>query len=356
MNTFGKNFRLTTFGESHGPAMGGVVDGMPSGVRFDMEFIQSMIDRRRTGRDQLTSQRRETDIAEILSGVSRDGLTLGTPIGFIFRNTDARSSDYSEVETHFRPNHADYAYEQRYGIRDPRGGGRASARETVCRVMGGAIAMLWLREIIPGLTIEAKVTAIGEKGYPDVLRHLAEAGGEASLPHDDTIEEQMRDVVANAKERLDSVGGIVTCLVKGIPPGLGNPVFDKLSARLADAMMSINAAKGFEFGLGAEASASCGAEILDLFSPDFRPFVTTTNFSGGAQGGISNGMPVFFSVHFKPTPTISRPLPMPDAEGKLSEIAVKGRHDPCVAMRAPVIVEAMAVMTIADLLLGRIGN
>ncbi|MDE5773288.1 MAG: chorismate synthase [Muribaculaceae bacterium] len=353
MNTFGTNFRLTTYGESHGAALGGIVDGMPPGVKLDMQSIQSMLDRRRTGRDTLTSQRREEDVPEILSGITGDGVTLGTPIGFIFRNKDARSGDYREVEHRYRPNHADYCYEQRYGLRDARGGGRSSARETVCRVMGGALAMQALHSRYPALTIEARVTSVGGVGYDDVLRLLSENATDTRLPYDEKLEEDMRQAVAATRDRHDSVGGVVTCLVKGLPAGVGNPVFGKLHAVLAAAMMSINAAKGFEYGLGCELAASHGSEVLDMFNPGFVPTLTSTNYSGGIQGGISNGMPIFFSVYFKPTPTISRPLEMPDEDGNLSELCVKGRHDPCVALRAPVIVESMAALTLADLTLIR---
>lgn len=351
MNTFGTKFRLTTFGESHGVALGGIVDGMPPRIRLNMDEIQRMIDRRRTGRDILTSQRKESDIPEILSGVNAEGVTLGTPIGFIFRNTDARSGDYNVLEHHFRPNHADYAYMKRYGIRDARGGGRSSARETVSRVMGGALALQALHSVYPDLVIDAKVTAAGRAGYDDVLRKLSESGADASLPEEECVEAAIRSEVEDARENQDSTGGAVTCLVKGLPAGLGTPVFGKLHSLFAGAMLSINAAKGFEYGLGREMSRCRGSEVTDMFMPEFYPSVTATNFSGGIQGGISTGMPVFFSVYFKPTPTISRPLMMPDEEGRLSEITVNGRHDPCVALRAPVIVEAMTALVLADLIL-----
>ncbi len=351
MNTFGTKFRLTTFGESHGVALGGIVDGMPPRIHLDMEEIQCMIDRRRTGRDLLTSQRKESDVPEILSGVNSDGVTLGTPIGFIFRNTDARSGDYSELEHRFRPNHADYAYMQRYGIRDARGGGRSSARETVSRVMGGALALQALHSVCPDLVIEAKVTAAGRAGYDDVMLKLSESGADACLPDDENVEAAIRAEVEAARADQDSVGGAVTCLIKGLPAGLGTPVFGKLQSLLAGAMLSINAAKGFEYGLGMEMSRCRGSEVTDMFMPGFTPAVTATNYSGGIQGGITNGMPVFFSVYFKPTPTISRPLMMPDESGRLSEITAKGRHDPCVALRAPVIIEAMTALVLADLIL-----
>lgn len=355
MNTTGNILRLTTFGESHGPAMGGVLDGMPGGLHLDMEQVRAMIARRRTGCDPLTSQRREADEPEILSGLSRDGVTLGTPIGFIFRNTDVRSGDYTDVENHYRPNHADFAYDARYGLREPRGGGRASARETLCRVTGGAMAVQLLQRMVPGIEIRATVTAIGNAGYQDLPGRLAAAGVAAALPHDDAVESAMRDCVAQAREDSDSVGGTVTCLIKGLHAGVGNPIYDKLSARLAEAMAGINAVKGIEFGIGIEAARHRGTEVLDLFNENFRPSVCSSNFSGGIQGGISNGMPIFFSVHFKPTPTIPRSLPMPDEDGIISDICVKGRHDPCVALRAPVIVEAMTALTIGDLVLGLYG-
>lgn len=349
MNTTGNNFRLTTFGESHGSAVGGIVDGMPPMVRLDMDRIMAMIDRRRTGRDPLTSARREADVPEILSGVTPDGVTLGTPIGFIFRNSDARSADYGDLKERYRPNHADYTYDCRYGIRDYRGGGRASARETVSRVMGGALAMEWLRGF--GITIEAKVTRVGTVGYDDIAATMSRAGCGAQLPDDDAVETAMRDCVDRARRDLDSVGGAVTCLVRNLPAGIGAPVFGKLHATLAAGIMSINAAKGFEYGIGSKCSSLRGSEMLDLFNPGFSPAPVSTNYSGGVQGGISNGMPLFFTVSFKPTPTISRPVEMPDAGGELKEVAATGRHDPCVALRAPVIVEAMTALAVADALL-----
>lgn len=349
MNTLGNKLRLTTFGESHGIAMGGILDGMPPGVKLDMEAVQAMIDRRRTGRMALTSQRKETDIPEILSGVSAEGLTLGTPIGFIFRNTDARSGDYGEIEKRFRPNHADATYQLKYGIRDPRGGGRASARETINWVMGGALAMQWLQT--KGVTIHAKVTQVGTAGYDDPFHAMEEDASCACLPEDSEIEASMLVEVEKAKFAQDSVGGRVSCVITGLPAGLGNPVFGKLQSRLAQAMMSLNAVKGFEYGAGHLAASRHGSEMLDMFNAGFAPTLTATNHNGGILGGISSGLPVYFNLWFKPTPTISRPLEMPDAEGNLSEITVKGRHDPCVALRAPVIVEALAALVCADALL-----
>lgn len=326
MNTLGTALRLTTFGESHGPAMGGILDGMPSGVVVDMDEIRRMIDRRRTGIDPLTSRRKEADIPEILSGISEEGVTLGTPIGFIFRNSDARSADYGELSRRFRPNHADYTYQLKYGIRDYRGGGRASARETVSWVMGGALAMQWLTTL--GVRIEARLTGVG---------------------HADT-DEAMRKEVEMVRAECDSIGGRIECSVAGLPAGLGTPVFGKFQARMAEAMMSLNAVKAFEYGVGCEASSMRGSEMIDEFSPGFSPRPMSTNHNGGTLGGITSGMPFYFTVHLKPTPTIPRPLRMPDENGELEEVTAGGRHDPCVAMRAPVIVEALAALTVADML------
>lgn len=349
MNTLGRLLRLTTFGESHGPAMGGILDGLPAGVKIDMESVTAMIDRRRTGRSLLTSQRRESDTPEILSGVTDDLITLGTPIGFIFRNTDARSGDYSELSRRYRPNHADFTYDAKYGIREPRGGGRASARETVNWVMGGALTAQWLNTL--GISAEARLTQVGAAGYADPLEDIARKPLSGELPHDEAVEEAMMHEVELARKDCDSVGGRVSCVLRGVPPGLGDPVFGKLQSRLAQAMMSLNAVKGFEYGMGMSAASSRGSESLDLFNPDFTPSPLATDLHGGALGGISTGMPIYFNLWFKPTPTISRPLPMPDSEGKIAEVTATGRHDPCVAMRAPVIVEALALLTIGDLLL-----
>lgn len=348
MNTLGKRLRLSTFGESHGPAMGGILDGMPSGVAIDMDEVMRMIDRRRTGRSTLTSQRHEADIPEILSGISPEGVTLGTPIGFIFRNTDAHSKDYEELETRFRPNHADYAYEKKYDIRDARGGGRASARETVNWVMGGALAMQLLSR--NGVSIEAKVTQVGSTGYADPFC------GERMIPgsgfsEDSAIERKMLEEVERAKMENDSVGGRISCIINGVPAGVGSPVFGKVQARLAEAMMSLNAAKGFEYGYGILSAKARGSEMLDLFNPEFKPAPMSTNFSGGMLGGITSGMPIYFNVYLKPTPTISRPLPMPDRDGKIEIVTAEGRHDPCVALRAPVIVESLAALVMADLMI-----
>lgn len=349
MNSLGRILRLTTFGESHGPAMGGILDGLPSGIKIDMADLQAMIDRRRPGKDILSSQRKETDIPEILSGLSEDSVTLGTPIGFIFRNNDARSGDYDDIAGRFRPNHADYTYQIKYGIRDYRGGGRASARETVNWVMGGAIAMQWLKTL--GIAITARLTKAGTAGYADPFEECINDPGDSRLPYDERIEAAMIDEIANAKKMNDSIGGRVSCIITGVPAGLGEPVFGKVQARLAEAMMSLNAVKAFEYGAGTDASEAFGSESLDLFNPLFSPLPAATNHQGGILGGISSGMPIYFNLHFKPTPTISRSIPMPDIEGKIEPVITKGRHDPCVAMRAPVIVEALAALTLGDLIL-----
>lgn len=346
MNSIGERFRLTTFGESHGQAMGGIIDGFPSGVKIDLGRVQDMLDKRRTGQSNLTSMRRESDIPEILSGISPEGLSLGTPIGFIFRNSDARSEDYSELENHCRPNHADYVYEKKYGLRDARGGGRSSARETVNWVMGGAMAREWL--INEGISVEARILAIGSAGYDDPFLSLRENPIDGELPCDEEIENRMLEEVSRAKENRDSVGGMVGCVIKGVKAGLGEPVFDKLQGRLAAAMMGLNAAKSFEYGLGKEAASKKGSESLDLFADGFEPLPMLTNRGGGILGGISTGMPIYFSVAFKPTPTISRPLPMPDRDGRIEVVTARGRHDPCVALRTPVIIEALAWLVLAD--------
>ena len=349
VNTIGRNIRLTTFGESHGPAMGGVLDGLPAGVSIVMERVQRMLERRRTGLTALTSQRREEDRPEVLSGISADGRTLGSPIGFIFRNSDARSGDYKEIEDLYRPSHADYTYDLRYGLRDPRGGGRASARDTVNWVMGGALAMEWLSAL--GISIEAKVVAVGTAGYRDLLWQLGEAGADAELPDDPLVEGDMLEEVAEAKREGDSVGGMVCCLVKGMTAGCGAPQFGKMQSRLAAAMLSINAARSFEYGLGAGSAEVRGSDYMDNFYEGFEPAPFESNRSGGALGGITTGMPIFFQVAFKPTPTIGRPVGLADKEGHIREAVVKGRHDPCVALRAPVIVEAMTALTLADMLM-----
>lgn len=327
MNSFGERFRLTTFGESHGPAIGGVIDGYPAGVRIDYELLASRMAERRPGQSG-TTQRREDDIPEILSGVSPEGVTLGTPIGFLIRNSDTRSADYGNLAHAFRPNHADYTYQAKYGVRDHRGGGRASARETACRVVAGALAEQWLRE--KGIRIEAWLHSVGE------------ASGSR---------EELMAEVERARMDLDSIGGSVACEIKGVKAGVGEPVYDKLSARLAAAMMSINAARGFEIGDGFAMARRRGSEVIDALYCDEEGVVRTrTNHNGGILGGISNGMPIIFRVAFKPTPTIGKPVALLTEDGKEKTATVNGRHDPCVAVRAVPVVRAMAAITLMDYL------
>lgn len=328
MNTFGRNLRLTTFGESHGKAMGGILDGMPGGIKIDMDVILRETARRRPGQNHLVTARNEKDIPELLSGMTDDMVTLGTPIGFIVRNTDQRSGDYGEMAQLYRPNHADFTYDKRYGLHEARGGGRASARETLNWVIGGAIA----RQLpcMKNISVQANVISIG--GVRGTSEELAL-------------------VVEEAMKRGDSVGGVVECVIEGVPAGIGNPVFGKLHARLAQAMMSINAAKGFEYGDGFAAASMYGTEHADIFTSEDGNIKTLTNHSGGVQGGISNGMPITFRVAFKPTPTLLRDIETVDKEGNARILKGKGRHDPCVALRAVPVVEAMAVLVIADELL-----
>lgn len=329
MNTFGTYFRVTTFGESHGPAIGCVVDGMPAGMVLDTEAIARALDRRRTGRPG-TSQRRETDEFEILSGIYQ-GRTLGTPVAVIVRNTDARPEDYAPAAEAFRPNHADYTWHARYGFTDPRGGGRASARETVGRVIAGAMAAQVLRQ--RGITIEASVVEIG--GIP--------------AADTDTIEK----TIAAARSEGDTVGGIAALSIKGMPAGIGSPVADKLSAALAAAMMSIPAVKGVEIGDGfGSASARGSRQIDEFYIADDGRVRTRTNHSGGIQGGISNGEEITLRVAFKPIATLpGRTLPTVDRHGRPTTICMGGRHDSCVLPRALAVVEAMAAITILDALL-----
>lgn len=327
MNTFGNLFCLTTFGESHGTAIGGVVDGMPAGLTIDMDFIRSEMARRRPGQSALTTARKEADEVEFLSGIY-EGRSTGTPIGFIIRNTDTRPEDYGEAMRWYRPSHADYTYDCKYGLRDPRGGGRASARETAVRVVAGALAKL----------------ALKPKGI-DVAARLLQVGNE-------TTPKGMEALISQVKAEGDSIGGIVGCTVTGCPPGLGEPVYDKLHAALGAAMLSINACHGFDFGMGFDGVAMRGSEQNDAFI--CRPggsIGTATNHSGGIQGGITNGEEITFRVLFKPTPTLLMPQRTVDKDGHEGTMTMKGRHDPCVAVRAVPVVEAMAAMTVLDFLL-----
>lgn len=322
MNTFGKILTLTTFGESHGPAMGGVLDSMPAGVDIDLDTLQRFVDRRRTGQTTGSSTRDEKDRVEVLSGIWQ-GKTLGTPIGFVVRNTDARSADYEEISKCYRPNHADFTWEAKYGIRDPRGGGRASARETVARVVAGGIALQALATL--GITVESQI--VGPR--------LGVA--------------EMEQAVADAARDGDTLGGIIECTVKGVPAGLGEPLFGKLHAQLASAMMSIPSVHGFEYGDGFEMAAKRGSEVTDLFKKrEDGTIGTVTNHSGGIQGGISNGEDIVMRIAFKPVPTLMREMPTIDRDGNPVTLQPRGRHDACVLSRALPIVEAMAALVILD--------
>lgn len=352
MNTFGHNLRITTFGESHGPAMGGIIDGFPSGFKIDFEKLQLEIDRRRPGTSNFVTQRNEPDVPEFLSGISPEGITLGTPIGFIVRNKDHHSADYSENSQKYRPNHADFTYQTKFGIRDHRGGGRASARETLNWVVAGALAQQWLLQ--KNIKVTSLLTAVGDLDFSCHIKPklLYKPFDSKNFELTEKQQKAFVDKILQAKNNGDSISGEVTCFINGVPAGVGSPVFQKLHASLAQAMMSINAAKAFEYGIGSQTTDFSGLEQLDIFYKNKEgEIVTKTNFSGGIQGGISNGMPIYFKVTFKPTPTVKHDLATVDQEGKETVIKMKGRHDPCVAVRAVSVVKAMAALVIADALL-----
>ncbi|MDL2224099.1 chorismate synthase [Bacteroidales bacterium OttesenSCG-928-M06] len=351
MNTFGNIFRLTSFGESHGEAIGGVIDGCPAGVLLDEEFIQRELDRRKPGQSKLTTARKEPDKVEFLSGIF-EGKTTGTPIGFIVRNTSQHSFDYENLRDAYRPSHADYTYQQRYGHRDHRGGGRSSARETIARVVAGAIAKLILNKY--NISIKAYVSQVGavslNKDYKQLNLDTIESTP-VRCP-DPNVAEAMIELIQEVKAKGDTIGGVVSCVCSGVPVGLGNPVFGKLSAALASAMMSINAAKGFDYGMGFTGLQQKGSEVNDIFYKKENGEVSTrTNNSGGIQGGISNGEDIYFRVAFKPVATVLQSLPTINKNGDEIELKVRGRHDSCVLPRAVPIVEAMAAITILDFLL-----
>ena len=348
MNSTGTLFRLTTFGESHGAAVGGVIDGMPSGVAVDLDFIQCELGRRRPGQSVLTSARQEADRVEILSGVF-EGVTTGQPIGFLVPNTDQHSQDYEDMRLLYRPSHADYTYQQKYGIRDYRGGGRSSARETVSRIVGGAFAKLALRQL--GISITAYTQQVGDivlaGTYADYDLQAIEQNS-VRCP-DPEVAEQMAHRIMEVKGEGDTIGGVVACVIQGCPVGLGEPVFGKLQARLGAAMLSINAAKGFEYGLGFAGACGRGSEQNDVFCPDGKGGITTrTNHSGGIQGGISNGQDIYFRVAFKPVATLLMQQQTVNLSGEAATLTARGRHDACVVPRAVPIVEAMAAITILD--------
>lgn len=346
-NTFGNIFTLTTFGESHGEAVGGIIDGMPAGIEVDMDFIQHQLDRRRPGQSQITTQRKEPDHVELLSGVYQ-GKTTGTPIGFMVRNTNQRSSDYNNMVDLFRPSHADYTYYNKYGLRDPRGGGRSSARITISRCVGGALAMLALQQL--GITIQAYTTQVGDIKLDGDYTHydLSQIDSNIVRCPDQEKAEQMEALIREVKADGDTIGGVIACVIKGCPVGLGEPEFDKLHAQLGAAMLSINAVKGFEYGLGFEGVGQRGSQQNDVFVSDHGHITTSTNNSGGIQGGISNGQDIYFRVAFKPVATLLRSQNTVDANGCATVLQAKGRHDPCVLPRAVPIVESMAAMVLLD--------
>lgn len=387
-NTFGTLFKLTTFGESHGPGIGGIIDGCPAGLKVDLDFIQKELTRRKPGQSNITTQRKEDDSVEFLSGVF-EGTTTGTPIAFLVRNEDQKSKDYSHLKDSFRPSHADFTYEKKYGIRDYRGGGRSSARETIARVIGGAIAKLILNE--SNITVQAFVKQVGKIKLDKNFDSLDLSKTESNIVRcpDEKTANEMIDHIEEIKKQGDSIGGIIQCVINNVPVGLGEPVFDKLNARLAYAMMGINAVKGFEIGSGFNSVNYKGSELNDMFTatssvvgkegavgkPDNvtlsnvtlsgvegvvegensnagdNKIKTKTNNSGGIQGGISNGMPVYFNVAFKPVATIMQKQQSVNNKGEEITLDGKGRHDPCVLPRAVPIVESMAALVMADLLL-----
>ena len=345
MNTFGNLFRVTTFGESHGLALGGVIDGCPAGIELNVELIQKDLDRRKPGQSKITTQRKENDEVRILSGVF-EGKTTGTPIGFTIENTNQKSKDYSHIKDSYRPSHADLVYDEKYGFRDYRGGGRSSARETVSRVVAGAIA----KQFLKGISIDAYVNQVGRiksnKTYAEL--NLKDAENNIVRCPDLEVADQMINFISETKKKGDTVGGVIRCVIKGVPIGLGEPVFDKLHARLGSAMLSINAVKGFSYGSGFDGVQMYGSEHNDMFNTDKS---TKTNFSGGIQGGISNGMDIYFDVAFKPVATLIQAYETIDQQGNIVQTHGKGRHDPCVVPRAVPIVEAMAALVIADFML-----
>jgi chorismate synthase len=348
-NSTGQVFKLTTFGESHGEAIGGIIDGCPAGLKIDLKFIQSELDRRKPGQSKITTQRKESDKVHFLSGIF-EGKTTGTPIGFIIHNENQKGKDYDHLKDVFRPSHADFTYEAKYGIRDHKGGGRSSARETACRIVGGAIAKLILKQ--HKITVQAYVSCV-----KDVKLNLHYSKLDLSKTDSNIIRcpdkktaDKMISLIEKTRKAGDTVGGIISCVIKGTPVGLGEPVFDKLHADLGKAMLSINAVKGFEYGAGFDSINSNGSQLNDIFEAG-KKISTKTNNSGGVQGGISNGEDIYFNVAFKPVATIMQKQKSVNAKGKEVELDGKGRHDPCVLPRAVPIVENMAALVLVDHLL-----
>ena len=341
-STFGNYFKLTTFGESHGEAIGGVIDGCPAGVSVDLVAIENQMMRRRPGQSTIVTQRKEADTVRFLSGIF-EGKTTGSPIGFIIENTNQKSADYTHIKDSYRPSHADYTFDKKYGHRDYRGGGRSSARETACRVAAGAIAS----QLLGAIAITGYVSSVGDLTLEKPYQELDFNTVDSNLVRcpDAEMASKMIAKIKEVKKQGDTIGGIITCVIQNVPVGLGEPVFDKLHAQLGKAMLSINAVKGFEFGSGFKGATMNGSEHNDLFNQDGT---TKSNLSGGVQGGISNGMDIYFRVAFKPVATIMQKQQTINSKGEKVEMQGKGRHDPCVVPRAVPIVEAMAALTIAD--------
>ena len=341
-NSFGNLFKLATFGESHGIAIGGVIDGCPAGLKLDFDAIQHEMNRRKPGQSKIVTQRKEPDTVEFLSGIF-EGQTTGTPIGFVIKNANQKSKDYSHIKDVYRPSHADYTYDQKYGVRDYRGGGRSSARETACRVVAGAIA----KQLLKDVKINAFTSSVGKININQPYQNLDFSKIESNAVRcpDEAIAEKMITLIKDIKKEGDTIGGTVTCVLQNVPVGLGEPVFDRLHAELGKAMLSINAVKGFEYGSGFCGVEMKGSEHNDIFNSDGT---TKTNLSGGIQGGISNGEDIYFRVAFKPVATIMQKQQTIDAKGNELEMQGKGRHDPCVVPRAVPIVEAMAALVLAD--------
>lgn len=347
MNTFGNIFTLTTFGESHGEAIGGVVDGMPAGIAIDVDFIQSELNRRRPGQSSITTSRQEGDVVELLSGVF-EGRSTGCPIGFIVRNTNQHSQDYENMRQLYRPSHADYTYATKYGNRDHRGGGRSSARITISRVVAGALAKLALKQL--NISVQAYTSQVGNIQLDRDYRKYDLSQTETNIVRcpDPVKAAEMIQLISQLRAEGDTIGGVITCVVKGCPAGLGEPEFGKLNAALGSAMLGINAVKGFEYGEGFDGVTARGSEQNDVFVNINGQISTLTNHSGGIQGGISNGQDIYFRVAFKPVATILQAQDTVDINGQATTLTARGRHDPCVLPRAVPVVEAMTAMTIFD--------
>ena len=344
-NSLGKIFTITTFGESHGEAIGGVIDGCPAGIELDFDAIQKEMDRRKPGQSKIVTQRKEPDEVQFLSGIF-EGKTTGASIGFIIKNVHQRSNDYSHIKDTYRPSHADYTYDKKYGNRDYRGGGRTSARETANWVVGGAIA----KQAIPSIKINAYTSSVGDLFLEKPYQALDFSKTETNIVRcpDTEVAEKMISKIDQIRKQGDTIGGTITCVIQNVPVGLGEPIFDKLHAQLGKAMLSINAVKGFEYGSGFCGAKMKGSEHNDIFNEDGS---TKTNLSGGIQGGISNGMDIYFRVAFKPVATIMQKQQTIDKDGNIVKMMGKGRHDPCVVPRAVPIVEALAAMVLADFVL-----